>query len=166
MLNALRMGNSNTDIVAHFKRLSRPVVYSDGIEATELYDSPHNVIIWSFRSQERLSFPTRAEVERANTSRLRRLGHPIMHYPASDTAGPDVPDTPLDKVKKLLSQLVASEHLELRVRQLVPLDLPVPLLISISQPGAQVMMIKVSDRIDFLVHEIHDNAEHKTRSTS
>ena len=48
MLNALRMGNSNTDIVAHFKKLSRPVVYSDGIEATELYGSSHDVISYHF----------------------------------------------------------------------------------------------------------------------
>ena len=36
MLNALRLGKVNPKITEEFKRLSRPIVYEDGIEATAL----------------------------------------------------------------------------------------------------------------------------------
>jgi hypothetical protein len=36
MLNALRLGQLDAKIVEGFKKLSRPVLYEDGIEATEL----------------------------------------------------------------------------------------------------------------------------------
>ncbi|OJA18310.1 hypothetical protein AZE42_09348 [Rhizopogon vesiculosus] len=107
MLNAMRFGKLGADSIQAFGSLSRPVKYSDGIGPTQLY-------------------PTRAEVDRANQTKLNSLpGHGIK-YDAIDTPGRDSNDNlvSLESMKRLLERLVAQQAVHLKV------------------VGAQVMLIK------------------------
>ncbi|KAI8995451.1 hypothetical protein BD414DRAFT_409642, partial [Trametes punicea] len=107
MLNAMRFGRLYPEIVTAFRELSREVQYKDGIEPTELY-------------------PTRNEVESANSSRLRRLpGYPKI-YESLDLPGRDEEGQPYppERVERALKDLV------------VPKKLPL-------KEGAQVMLVKV-----------------------
>lgn len=88
MLNALRCGNLNDDMVQKFHLLRRKVTYTDGIEPTELY-------------------PTRQEVKRANETRLRLLHGMARIYKAQD----NVSDPQL---KKSYDHLMCEEILELK----------------------------------------------------
>ena len=45
MLNAMRLGQMNDDVIAAFQQLSRPVTYDDGIEPTELSGNFHSRFI-------------------------------------------------------------------------------------------------------------------------
>ncbi|KAG7099570.1 hypothetical protein E1B28_001400 [Marasmius oreades] len=71
ILSAMRVGSLSDDQCEMLSRLSRPLVYSDGIEATELY-------------------PTRAEVDACNQQRLKKLSGAPHTYIAVDRAGCDV----------------------------------------------------------------------------
>ncbi|KAI0651482.1 hypothetical protein C8Q79DRAFT_38298 [Trametes meyenii] len=106
MLNAMRFGKLHPEAVAAFRNLSREVHYDDGIEPTELY-------------------PTRAEVESANSSRLNKLpGNPIL-FRARDLPGRDAKGEclPPQRVERALKDVIAPEKLNLKI-------------------GAQVMLIK------------------------
>ncbi|KAH9853029.1 hypothetical protein C2E23DRAFT_702041, partial [Lenzites betulinus] len=70
MLNAMRFGRLSDQTARAFSGLSREVQYDDGIEPTELY-------------------PTRAEVESANSSRLRKLAGVDLVFYARDLPGLD-----------------------------------------------------------------------------
>ncbi|KAI0828262.1 hypothetical protein BC628DRAFT_106512 [Trametes gibbosa] len=72
MLNAMRFGRLNEQTARAFWGLSREVRYDDGIEPTELY-------------------PTRAQVESANSSRLRKLPGVNQVFHARDIADLVVP---------------------------------------------------------------------------
>lgn len=89
MLNALREGALEPEMVSMFQRLLRRVNYSDGIGPTEL-------------------FPTRQEVKRANESRLLRLPGKIRVYIANDSDRNP-------QLKRLYENLMCEERLELRV---------------------------------------------------
>lgn len=67
MLNALRDGNMDPETIAKFHELSRPVIYEDQVEPTELY-------------------PTRFEVKNANSRRLSRLPSFPCTYKAIDSS--------------------------------------------------------------------------------
>ncbi|KAF8640863.1 hypothetical protein AX17_000511 [Amanita inopinata Kibby_2008] len=106
MLNAIRFGRTNSKINNAFKQLSRQVAYSDGIEPTEL-------------------FPTRAEVENANKTRLNLLTNQAHTYNSQDSPGLDSSRQRITvaRMERLLDRLVAPKSLILKV-------------------GAQVMLIK------------------------
>ncbi|KAL4068373.1 ATP-dependent DNA helicase PIF1 [Scleroderma yunnanense] len=106
MLNLLRWGNLDNEVIRTFKSLARPVHYTDGIGPTELY-------------------PTRAEVERANTWKLDALDGAGSRYDATDTPGIDSygERVTIMQMERLLDRLVAPRSVLLKV-------------------GAQVMLIK------------------------
>ncbi|KAJ5120341.1 uncharacterized protein N7515_009729 [Penicillium bovifimosum] len=66
MLNELRLGNISPSTIEAFKKLARPLDVKDQIDATEL-------------------FPTRAEVDGANSARMGRLSGEVMRYNAVDS---------------------------------------------------------------------------------
>ncbi|THH11770.1 hypothetical protein EW145_g431 [Phellinidium pouzarii] len=98
LLNQMRYGKLDDADVKHFNKLSRAVVYTDGIEPTEL-------------------FPLRREVETANASRLSSLPGPSHTYRALDIAGIDIRGHPitLQQAEKLLERLIAVKSLTLKV---------------------------------------------------
>ncbi|KAI0724206.1 hypothetical protein C8T65DRAFT_563301, partial [Cerioporus squamosus] len=109
MLNAMRFGNLDAEATLAFRKLSREVKYDDGIEPTELY-------------------PTRDEVENANSRRLKALPGEPTNYPALDAPGRDDNGRkyPPERVERALKDVIAPKILPLKV-------------------GAQVMLIKVGD---------------------
>ncbi|EGO28447.1 hypothetical protein SERLADRAFT_458857, partial [Serpula lacrymans var. lacrymans S7.9] len=76
MLNSMRFGKLDPKSVEAFRKLSRPVKYTDGIGPTQLY-------------------PTRKEVDLANSQRLRELPDQIIRYPAADSPGRDSNGRPI-----------------------------------------------------------------------
>lgn len=89
MLNALRKGELEGNMVMKFHLLLRKVHYDDGIEPTEL-------------------FPTRQEVKRANETRLHQLPGELHRYVAKDNE--------LDpQLKRLYENLMCDEVLDLKV---------------------------------------------------
>ncbi|KAI0793363.1 PIF1-like helicase-domain-containing protein, partial [Abortiporus biennis] len=97
MLNAMRFGLLAPATVVKFKGLSRPVVYEDGIEPTDL-------------------FPTRKEVDNANSERLSKLPPPVHTYQSQDVPGHDERGNRINiqTMRTLLSRLVAPEKLVLK----------------------------------------------------
>ncbi|TFK36793.1 hypothetical protein BDQ12DRAFT_224622 [Crucibulum laeve] len=108
MLNSMRFGNLEQATIDAFKALSREIVYTDGIQPTEL-------------------FPTRAEVENSNQSRLRQLPGLVYTYNANDHGGIDSRGQRISpqQTERLLERLIAPKAIHLKV-------------------GAQVMLIKVT----------------------
>jgi len=106
MLNAIRFGKTSVSTARAFRQLSRRVTYDDGIEPTEL-------------------FPTRAEVDYANRTRLEQLPDKPHIYEARDIPGLDSNGkrVSIAHMERLLDRMVAPKILELKV-------------------GAQVMLIK------------------------
>ncbi|KAI5368000.1 putative AAA+ ATPase domain, DNA helicase Pif1, P-loop containing nucleoside triphosphate hydrolase [Septoria linicola] len=103
MLNEMREGRLTQSSIEAFKKLSRPLNYEDSLEATEL-------------------FPTRQEVEKANTDRLGQLQGESFVFPARD--GGSIQDK--GQRDRLLSNCLAPESITLK-------------------KGAQVMLIKNID---------------------
>ncbi|KXT01540.1 hypothetical protein AC578_6337 [Pseudocercospora eumusae] len=103
MLNEMREGRLSESSIQAFKKLDRPLNFEDSLDATEL-------------------FPTRQEVDRANSGRLSHLQGELYPFPAKD--GGSI----LDKAQrdKLLSNCLAPELITLK-------------------KGAQVMLIKNID---------------------
>ncbi|KUL91001.1 hypothetical protein ZTR_00622 [Talaromyces verruculosus] len=66
MLNQMRLGKITPQTTEAFKKLSRPLDFHDDLDATEL-------------------FPTRAEVENANSVRMSRLSGEVMVFHAQDS---------------------------------------------------------------------------------
>ncbi|KAJ5561136.1 hypothetical protein N7535_009333 [Penicillium sp. DV-2018c] len=104
MLNELRLGNISPSTIEAFRKLSRPLDVKDQFDATELYV---------------LLFPTRAEVEGANSARMARLSGEVMRYNAVDSG--TIQD--VQHRDRLLSQCMAPPVIQLK-------------------KGAQVMLIK------------------------
>ncbi|KKY19378.1 putative mitochondrial dna helicase [Phaeomoniella chlamydospora] len=102
MLNEMRLGKLTPQSINAFKRLSRPLNFDDDIEATEL-------------------FPTRKEVETANSTRMRNLSGQVFTYNAKDIPGKD----PI-AAQKAFENMMAPPTLEFK-------------------KGAQVMLIKNFD---------------------
>lgn len=88
MLNALRYGNMDNDMIAKFYKLSRNVKYDDGLEPTEL-------------------FPTRDEVKRANQTRLNQIPSKSIRFKAED----NISDP---NYVKMLDNLMCEKELELK----------------------------------------------------
>lgn len=89
MLNAMRSGEITPDIDREFRKLERPVSYSDGLEPTQLY-------------------PLRSQVDHANAAKMSGLEGRIFEFHAydSETEGPQA---------KLLDQLMAPKVLQLKI---------------------------------------------------
>ncbi|KAL7285782.1 hypothetical protein ACG7TL_000891 [Trametes sanguinea] len=106
MLNALRFGRVDPETVRVFSSLSREVQYNDGIEPTELY-------------------PTRQEVQGANSYRLKQLPGLPRIYESMDSPGRDETGRPYPpaRVERALKDVIVPEKLPLKV-------------------GAQVMLVK------------------------
>ncbi|KAI0274842.1 hypothetical protein BC834DRAFT_965319 [Gloeopeniophorella convolvens] len=104
MLNVMRWGETNDDIVAKFQQLSREVVYTDGIEPTELY-------------------PTRKEVEFVNSTRLKQIKEEGVPYVSWDCAGVKASGDPVsaEEADEILDRLVALKTITLKVRAQVML---------------------------------------------
>ncbi|KAJ5328358.1 hypothetical protein N7452_008748 [Penicillium brevicompactum] len=100
MLNEMRLGKITPRTIEAFRKLSRPLDFHDSLEATEL-------------------FPTRAEVEGANSARMGRLSGDTMVFNAVDS-GSIQDQTHRDR---LLSNCMAPPMIKLK-------------------KGAQVMLIK------------------------
>lgn len=100
MLNEMRLGKITPRTIEAFRRLSRPLDVKDQIEATEL-------------------FPTRAEVEGANSARMGRLSGEMMRFNAVDSGTIQDPQ----HRERLLSNCMAPPMIQLK-------------------KGAQVMLIK------------------------
>lgn len=98
MLNRMRLGDLNADMIAQFTALSREVTYEDGIEPTEL-------------------FSRRFEVESANNSRLHKLPSDLVEYKSSDRPGIDSNGkiVSITTMVKLLERMLAMSQLQLKV---------------------------------------------------
>lgn len=100
MLNAMRLGHLSPDAIEKFRKLSRPVIYDDGIEPTDLSVSSFCRWLYAHLSvRYHLSFPTRREVDNANGLRLNRLPGPERRYDAADVGGVDFAGMPLPQFK-------------------------------------------------------------------
>ncbi|KAJ5152194.1 ATP-dependent DNA helicase PIF1 [Penicillium capsulatum] len=100
MLNEMRLGKITPQTIEAFRKLSRPLQFDDELEATEL-------------------FPTRNEVENANSARMSRLSGEMMTFKAVDSGTIQDPQ----HREKLLSNCMAPQVMNLK-------------------KGAQVMLIK------------------------
>ncbi|KAJ5497090.1 DNA helicase PIF1 ATP-dependent [Penicillium fimorum] len=100
MLNEMRLGKITPSTIEAFRRLSRPLDVKDQIEATEL-------------------FPTRAEVDGANSARMGRLSGEVLRFNAVDSGTIQDPQ----HRDRLLSNCMAPPMIQLK-------------------KGAQVMLIK------------------------
>ncbi|KAI0274844.1 hypothetical protein BC834DRAFT_17333 [Gloeopeniophorella convolvens] len=98
MLNAMRWGRLNNDMVSRFRQLAREVTYTDGIEPTELY-------------------PTRNEVETSNNSRLDQINSEAVPYLAWDRPGVSASGRPTSdrEMERLLERLIALKMVVLKV---------------------------------------------------
>ncbi|KAH3666318.1 hypothetical protein OGAPHI_004507 [Ogataea philodendri] len=93
MLNALRIGHLSNEIKQRFKKLERPLTYTDGIYPTELY-------------------PTREEVDRANMDRLNSLPGRLYPFHSRDTVPPHIPNP--EFLIKQLDGLMCAKVLHLK----------------------------------------------------
>jgi ATP-dependent DNA helicase PIF1 len=91
MLNEMRFGRLSESSRKSFRQLSRPIIYHDGIEATEL-------------------FPRREDVERSNNMRLQALNTDGWSYVSTD--GGAVTD-PVQR-EKILSNFMAPQQIMLK----------------------------------------------------
>lgn len=117
MLNAMRLGHLSPGAIEKFRKLSRPVIYDDGIEPTDLSVSSFCRWLYAHLSvRYHLSFPTRREVDNTNGLRLNRLPGPERRYDAADVGGVDFAGMPLPqfKVQAALERLVAPKFLTLK----------------------------------------------------
>jgi len=113
MLNEMRLGILHPATVEQFTKLSRPVSYSDGIEATELY---HPLALsFIFVTHILFSFAMRWEVEKANHSRLEQLPPPAYEYTAVDTGGYNSRKISPDQIERLLKPLIVPKNVVLKV---------------------------------------------------
>ena len=92
MLNEMRFGKMTPASIQVFKSLSRPLLFDDGLDATEL-------------------FPRREDVDKSNATRLKALNTDGWSYSATD--GGTVTD-PVQR-EKLLDNFLAPRMLSLKV---------------------------------------------------
>ncbi|EZF78843.1 hypothetical protein H105_00178 [Trichophyton soudanense CBS 452.61] len=123
MLNEMRLGRLSPSAIQAFKDLSRPLICGDNIEATELYVIERALVYICWKLIVTLCrFPTRAEVDRANSERMNRLSGSVMTFHAADSGA--IKDEQFRA--KLLSNCMAPATIHLK-------------------KGAQVMLIKNKD---------------------
>ena len=116
MLNEARFGKLSAETIQAFRKLSRPVQYTDDIEPTRLYVYPLYVGMIGLTRLTR--YPTNAEVDNANRIPLRKLPEPGMTFKSSDTAGFDGNWQPLSEqamLDSLSRNTIAPKVIEMRV---------------------------------------------------
>ncbi|KAF7367213.1 ATP-dependent DNA helicase PIF1 [Mycena sanguinolenta] len=98
ILSSMRTGVLSQKHIQQLTKLSRPLIYADGIEPSRL-------------------FPLRVEVEACNRGRLEGLPGTEITYHAVDSAGFDVHNERLNKesADRLLDRLVAVPRISLKV---------------------------------------------------
>ncbi|KNZ79614.1 DNA repair and recombination protein pif1, mitochondrial [Termitomyces sp. J132] len=98
LLSSMRVGNLTRKHIDILRCLSRPVVYNDGIESSEI-------------------FPLRKEVESCNNARLNALPGPQFEYKSVDRIGFDYLGAPIPRemAEVLLDKLVAVPKITLKV---------------------------------------------------
>ncbi|KAJ4476616.1 hypothetical protein J3R30DRAFT_309841 [Lentinula aciculospora] len=98
MLNEMRFGTMSESTINAFKALNRTVIYDDGVQPTEL-------------------FPHRADVDRANNTRLQSLPRDSHTYQALDIPGTDTQGNTLTytQMDRLLERLVVPKIITLKV---------------------------------------------------
>ncbi|KAJ3918616.1 hypothetical protein F5877DRAFT_42202 [Lentinula edodes] len=98
MLNEMRFGTMSESTIKAFKALNRDVTYEDGVQPTEL-------------------FPHRADVDRANNTRLSSLPGDSHTYRAMDIPGTDANGNTLNyaQMERLLERLVVPQSITLKV---------------------------------------------------
>lgn len=116
MLNEMRLGKITPRTIEAFRRLSRPLDVKDQIEATELYVLLYDYTVLKLTLDR---FPTRAEVEGANSARMGRLSGEMMRFNAVDSGTIQDPQ----HRERLLANCMAPPMIQLK-------------------KGAQVMLIK------------------------
>ena len=116
MLNEMRFGRVNAATRATFMSLSRNVFYDDGIEPTDLCVASTRGSMFGLQLKTN-RFPTRAEVLAANEARLSAIPNEGRPFAAVDLPGVDENgiETKPAKMESLLRQLVAPEHIVLKV---------------------------------------------------
>jgi len=125
MLNEMRFGRLSPESIQRFKELERPIVYEDGIAATEL-------------------FPRREDVDRSNTERLKALNTDGWSYQAVD--GGALQDR--SQREKLLSNFMAPASIFLKV------DAQVMLIKNVDETlvnGSMGKVVGFCHRIEFVV---------------
>lgn len=112
----MRSGRLSEEHIKQLRRLSRPLVYADGIEPSQLF------VCWQFGISLRTDFildryPLRAEVERCNNQRLAELTGEAHVFRSTDSAGYDVSSQPVPRASALflLERLVATAEVTLKV---------------------------------------------------
>ncbi|KZP00768.1 hypothetical protein CALVIDRAFT_212465 [Calocera viscosa TUFC12733] len=98
ILNQARTGSLSPAAIAAFRRLERPLAFTDGIEPTRI-------------------FPKKDQVKRANDTRLALLRSQPHKFMARDFAGNDSrgnPLSPADATKKLDRNVVAPASITLK----------------------------------------------------
>ncbi|KAF4623088.1 hypothetical protein D9613_002070 [Agrocybe pediades] len=97
ILTHMRHGTLTAEDIQVLESLSRPLVYADGIEPSQL-------------------FPKRQEVEDYNNRRLAELTGPAYQFPASDEAGSDINGMPIPftNAADLLLRMIALPTLSLK----------------------------------------------------
>lgn len=125
MLNAMRVGIMSPQIVLEFQKLQRQVHYTDNIEPTDLYVTRRASLLHSVIFKTSYRFPTKREVEAANTSRLEALEGSPRRFVSEDGPGFSSDGQPLPKeiVDKVLEQMVAPKTLVLKVRNPCTIEL-------------------------------------------
>ncbi|RPA98111.1 hypothetical protein L873DRAFT_1569971, partial [Choiromyces venosus 120613-1] len=98
ILNEMRLGHLSDPSVGFFQKLTRPLSYDDGIEATEL-------------------FPTRYEVDAANFNKMQQISGQSLVFEALDSGS--VTDRNIRD--KLLSNCMAPQKIELKINSQVML---------------------------------------------
>lgn len=116
MLNAMRFGELDAKATEDFKKLSRPVKYTDGIGPTQLYGFI-GIILVDRRLCSISRYPTRREVDNANETRLKQLPDTIHVYQSLDVPGLDSKRERVSQqaMERLLERLVAAKTVSLKV---------------------------------------------------
>jgi ATP-dependent DNA helicase PIF1 len=127
ILSAMRTGKLTYNHISQLLCLSRPLTYSDGIEASQLYGHYLAYIPKIFTYLIYTSFPLRAEVEYGNNKRLAELKGCIEKYQAMDSSGYDVAGYPIDikQAVQLLDRLVALQEISLKASRRTDYTAPI-----------------------------------------
>lgn len=147
ILNSMRFGQMDPSTVEQFKKLSRPVNYTDGIGPTQLYSCRLNLFL-TFHQDSIFRYPTRHEVDKANETRLKELPDKAHTYQSMDLPGRDSKGERISEqtMERLLERLIASKIISLKVSGKFSKICQISsksINSSLSKIGAQVMLVKV-----------------------
>ncbi|EOR01180.1 hypothetical protein E3P92_01743 [Wallemia ichthyophaga] len=148
MLNEMRFGKLSDNSIRIFKSLSRPLVFADQIQPTELY-------------------PLRQQVDQSNNGRMNQLEGETKTFSALDSG-----ELPVDQRDKVLSNFMAPKQLHIK------LGCQVMLIKNIDETLVNGSLGRVIDFIDAVRYtrgeaskrleedEEYDDSVHKARSAA